>query len=93
MSNNNHHHHEDISSSTYLPSNFLKSPTALKTFISLLQESHSQQVSPTQSHKKTMLTHILSNMPGLTDEQKKKTIQAAKELIKNPTQKKSECQF
>ena len=37
-----------------------------------------------------MLTHILSNMPGLTDEQKKKTIQAAKELIKNPTQKKSE---
>lgn len=90
---------------TYLPlgeqclkPKFLANKLALTTFVRLVKESHetNQQhpfmLSAYDSHKKSF-TDIFSEMHGLTEEQRIKATEAAKDFEKQPARKKIECQF
>ena len=91
--------------STYLPLSesclkpkFLPNQNALNAFIRLVKESHDNtqknplMLSAFDSYRRP-ISEILSEMPGLTEDQKTKAIEAAKDLEKQPTRKKLECQF
>lgn len=105
MSNQPNNNYKKNSLPTYLPFSeqclkpkFLPNQDAINTFIRLIKESHdSSQKNPLMlssydAYKKP-ITQILSEIPGLTQEQKNKALEAAKRLEKQPTHKKLECQF
>ncbi len=77
-------------SENFLASKFLANQDSVNTFIRLVKEYHF--LPPVNSYRKP-ITQIISDMPGLTEEQKNKTIKAAKGLENQPIRKKLECQF
>ncbi len=97
---------DNKSSATYLPLSeqclkpkFLANEQALTTFVRLVKESHdtSKQspfmLSAYDSHKKSF-TEIFSEMNGLTDDQRTKVTETAKDLEKKQSARaKIGCQF
>ena len=90
---------------TYLPLSeqclkpkFLANEQALTTFVRLVKESHETSkenpfmLSAYDTHKRSF-TEIFSEMSGLTEDQRAKATEAAKDFEKQPARKKLECQF
>ncbi len=106
MNSQDNNNYNKKSLPTYLPFSeqclkpkFLPNQNAVNTFIRLIKESHDNTnkhpmlLSGFDACKSRPIAQILSEMPGLTQEQKTKAIEAAKELENKPTRKKLECQF